>query len=103
MAITLMTGRGRYALKEGAAAEHAGGATILTIVIERADGIERVAFKCAIADELAPGAASGELLARLAPWLEREFEMTRELALKTIRSEHRMLELAFGESNRGPF
>ena len=49
------------------------------------------------------GAATDELITRLAPWLEREFEMTRENALKTIRTEHKLLELAFDTSNRGPF
>jgi len=100
---TLNTARGPYALKEGAAAERAGGATILTLALERADGIERVVFRCRIANELAAGAAPVDLLARLVPWIEREFEMTRELALKTIRGEQRMLEIAFDAENRGPF
>jgi hypothetical protein len=29
--------------------------------------------------------------------------MTREYALKSIRSERKLLELSFDESNRGPF
>jgi hypothetical protein len=101
--IGLKTGRGAYALKEGAPAVHRDGAIVLTIVLERADGIERVALRCAIADDLAPGDDGAAILARIAPWIEREFEMTREMALKTIRGERRMLEIVFDSSNRGPF
>ncbi len=76
---------------------------MLTLALESANGIERVAFKCAIADELALGNDPAAILARLAPWIEREFEMTREAALKTIRGERRMYELVFDAANRGPF
>jgi len=101
--IGLRTGRGAYTLKEGAPAVHSDGAVVLTIVLERGDGIERVALRCAIADEIAPGDDSAAILARIAPWIEREFEMTREMAIKTIRSERRMLEIVFDASHRGPF
>jgi len=81
-----------------------GAALVLTLVLERADGIERVALRCRIADELLDAAAENEaIVARLAPWMEREFEMTRENALKTIRSERRMMEIIFDATNRGPF
>jgi len=101
--IGLKTGRGPYTLKEGAPAVRGGGAIVLTIVLERGDGIERVLLRCAIADEIAPGDDSAAILARIAPWIEREFEMTREMALKTIRGEGRMLEIVFDASHRGPF
>ncbi len=44
-----------------------------------------------------------QLLARLQPWVEREFEMLREAALKSIRSERKLYEVALDDSNRGPF
>ena len=103
MDIALKTGRGGYLLKEVAPAIRAGEATVLTLAIESANGIERVAFKCAIADELAPGDDAAAILARVAPWVEREFEITREAALKSIRSERRMHEISFDAANRGPF
>ncbi|MFZ1889712.1 MAG: hypothetical protein WAU33_16955 [Candidatus Binataceae bacterium] len=103
MEIALKTGRGAYRLREAAPAVRSGGATVLTLTLESANGIERVAFKCAIADNLALGDDSTAILARLAPWIEREFEMTREAALKSIRSERRMHEIVFDAANRGPF
>jgi hypothetical protein len=103
VAASIKTGRGTYLLKTAAPDQREGDAILLTLVLERSDGIERVAFQCRIADELSASIPSEQLLARLAPWLEREFEMTRENALKTIRTEHRMLQIAFDSSNRGPF
>ncbi len=51
----------------------------------------------------ARSADTDELLGKLAHWIERDFEMTREYALKSIRSERKLLELIFDASNRGPF
>ncbi|MGO9602811.1 MAG: hypothetical protein ACLQAT_05300 [Candidatus Binataceae bacterium] len=106
MAISIRTGRGNYWLKTGAPSERDGAAVVLTLVLERADGIERVALRCRIADELL-GSKTGDdtdaILERIAPWIEREFEMTREYALKMIRSERKMMEIVFDATNRGPF
>ena len=44
-----------------------------------------------------------KLIERLTPWLEREFEQTREAALKTMRTEHRLLEISFDSAHPGPF
>lgn len=99
----LKTGRGPYRLTQATAAVRGAEATVLTLALESANGIERIGFKCAIADELAPGHDCAAILARLAPWIEREFEMTREAALKTIRGERRMYEIVFDAANRGPF
>lgn len=103
MAITIKTGRGAYTLNLAASAERSADAIVLTIALDRADGIERVAFKCRVAAELAAAASDDALAERLAPWIERDFEMTRETALKTIRSERRMHEFTFDPANRGPF
>jgi hypothetical protein len=40
---------------------------------------------------------------RLAPWFEREFEQTREAALKSLRSERKPLVLRFDREHPGPF
>jgi len=104
VALSIKTGRGNYRLNLAAPAERHPDGILLTLVLERADGIERVAFRCRIASELVTQDVDEEtLLTRLSPWIEREFEMTRENALKTIRSERKMLELSFDASNRGPF
>lgn len=103
MPITLRTGRGAYAIKIAAPAERLDDAIVLTIAVDRSDGIERVAFRCRIASSLAADATDDTLLERLAPWIEREFEMTRETALKTIRTERRMYEIVFDTNSRGPF
>ena len=104
MAVSIKTGRGDYLLKTGAPDQRDAKAILLTLVLERCDGIERVAFRCRVAAGLVdPTTDSEAIMSRLAPWLEREFEMTRETALKTIRSERRMLEISFDACNRGPF
>lgn len=104
MAVSIKTGRGNYWLKAAAPAECEPDGILLTLVLERADGIERVAFRCHIASALLDqNADAAALVEQVAPWVEREFEMTRENALKTIRSERKMLELSFDVSNRGPF
>ena len=104
MAVSIKTGRGEYLLKTGAPDQRDAEGILLTLVLERRDGIERVAFRCRLASGLVdPTTDSEDIVSRLTPWLEREFEMTRESALKTIRSEHRMLEISFDASNRGPF
>ena len=77
---------------------------MLTISLDRADGIEKVALRCRIANAL-PGSSSSpeKLIERITPWLEREFEPTREAALKSIRTERKLLEISFDQSNPGPF
>ncbi len=103
----LNTGRGRYRLAIVGEPERLPDALAMTLALEQADGMERVVFRCRIGAHLlgaAPDALDAEsILARLAPWIEREFEQTRELALKSIRGERKLLELVFDESNRGPF
>jgi hypothetical protein len=103
VAPSIDTSRGTYHLKTAAAPERTPAGVTLTLVLERADGIERVAFRCAMRADLAPGADPDTIVARLVPWIERQFETLREAALKTIRSEHRMYEIAFDAANRGPF
>jgi hypothetical protein len=104
VAASIKTGRGNYWLKTAAPAEQGPDGVLLTLVLERVDGIERVAFRCRIAGELLDRDAETEaMVERLAPWVEREFEMTRENALKTIRSERKMMDIVFDANNRGPF
>ena len=78
----------------------------LTLSFERADGLERVGFLCTIARALAEAPVesdSGAILTRLVPWFEREFEQTREAALKSLRSERKPLTVRFDREHPGPF
>jgi hypothetical protein len=87
-----------------AAPETSPAGIVLTLALERADGIERMVFRCAIAKSLAESDMTPEALAgRIAPWVEREFEQTREAALKSIRAERRLLEIIFDREHPGPF
>jgi hypothetical protein len=104
VAVLIKTSRGNYLLKPAGLDQQNSSSIVLTLVLERADGIERIAFRCRIAKELLePVVDADAILARVAPWLEREFEMTREKALRTIRGERKMLEVAFDANSRGPF
>ncbi|MGH8011115.1 MAG: hypothetical protein ACREQ4_01285 [Candidatus Binataceae bacterium] len=104
MAVTLNTGRGLYRLTLAAPTVADDQSALLTLALERADGIERVVLSCRIATPLTGhDAEDPSLLGRLAPWLEREFEQVREAALKSIRTEHKLLELQFDAANRGTF
>lgn len=104
MAVSINTSRGNYRLDVAAPAERGSDGILLTLVLERADGIERVAFRCRIASELVDQDADPDLImGKLAPWIEREFEMMRENALKAIRGERKLMEIVFNAANRGPF
>jgi hypothetical protein len=106
LAIHLNTGRGPYRLAMVGEAERGPESVAMTLALEQVDGMERVVFRCRIGAQLlgaAPASVAIEpILAALARWIEREFEKTRELALKSIRSERKLMELVFDESNRGP-
>jgi hypothetical protein len=76
----------------------------LTAALERADGIERVMLRFRVVrGQLSPPPEAEQLLAQLAPWIEREFEQTREAALKSIRTERKLLEVVFDHGRPGPF
>jgi hypothetical protein len=102
---TLKTGRGVYTVEIAAPIERSADSVILTIQLARADGIEKVALRVKIAAAILqyPDDSPDKLIERIAPWLEREFEQTREAALKTMRTERRLLEIRFDSSHRGPF
>ena len=100
MAVEIKTGRGPYRVIEAAPAATDGGSTVLTLALERADGIERVVFRCRLNAAPASSVGSDALIAKLQADLEREFETIREAALKSIRSEHKLHEITFDRSAR---
>jgi hypothetical protein len=100
----LNTARGIYAIASARPLERSADAVVLTLSLERADGIEKVALTLRIATALISADDSSEkLIERITPWLEREFEQTREAALKSIRTERKLLEISFDAQNPGPF
>jgi hypothetical protein len=100
----IVTGRGVYHLSGAAPLECSHDSIVLMLAMERADGIERVVIRLLIAKELVnERPASEAIIQRLKDWLVREFEKTREAALKAIRSERRFHEIRFDLANRGPF
>ena len=77
---------------------------IFALSLERADGIERVVFRCRVAEALLVlDEAPDAIPERIASWVEREFEQTREAALKSIRSERKLFEVVFDGEHRGPW
>jgi hypothetical protein len=100
----LNTSRGIYALVNARPPERSADAVVLTLSLDRADGIEKVALRCRIASTLIDSTATPEnLIDRIAPWIEREFEQTREAALKSIRAERKLHEISFDATHPGPF
>jgi len=84
--------------------ERIDNAQVITVSLDRADGIERFAFRCSIADELIAGRPSAEVaLSDLADWITGNFENVRESALRSLRNEHRVWEVRFDWANPGPF
>ena len=104
MPTTIKTARGIYTIINACPIERDATSIVLTLSLERADGIEKVALRCRLTNALANSSEAPEkLIERLAPWLEPEFEQTREAALKSIRTERKLLEIAFDAANPGPF
>ncbi len=96
--------RGIYTIASVGALERTDDSVVLTLSLERADGIEKVALRFRIATGLIGADDSAEkLIERIALWLQREFEQTREAALKSIRTERKLLEISFDAAHPGPF
>jgi hypothetical protein len=106
MPVTVPTGRGLYRLTVGDLAVSGEGTIAFAATLARSDGIERVTFRCKIDRPLAETLkveTVEPIEERLAKWLAREFESTRESALKSIRVEHQPLEVVFDKNHPGPF
>jgi hypothetical protein len=104
--LEINTGRGLYRLSLAAPPAITTDDITLTLSFARADGLERVGFLCTIARAIAQAPSESDhdaMLSRLAPWFEREFEQTREAALKSLRSERKPLTVRFDREHPGPF
>jgi hypothetical protein len=95
MPVEIITGRGVYRLSATAPLERkADGSFVLTLTMERTDGIERLATKCRIVGTpLHEEQQTDAILQQVKPWIARDFEHTREAALRAIRSERRLHEI----------
>jgi hypothetical protein len=105
VAQSIKTGRGTYHLKSAAPPEYGGDTWTLTIALERADGIEKIALRCRVP---APAENDGgesfaleKLFRHIALRIERDFEHLREEALKSIRTDRRLFEVAFDAIDHG--
>lgn len=104
MAAEITTGRGVYRLLAVGPLESTEADVLITLAMERADGLERIVTKCRIARSLLKTRDAPEaIIEQLKGWIGREFETTREASLKSIRSERRLHEIVFDQGNRGPF
>jgi hypothetical protein len=97
MSVNLKTARGLYHLVSAATPEKVDANVVLPLALVRADGIERVVFRCRVESALMGDMTTSSIdavIERIAPSIEREFETVREAALKSIRSEGKLLEIA---------
>jgi hypothetical protein len=102
--VEIRTARGSYKLTAIGPAEELNDGILLTFAFEHSTGLERMGFRVRISRELVDAKVSAlQIGARLAPWIEREFEQTREAALKAIRAERALLQINFDRSEPGPF
>lgn len=100
------TGRGLYLLRFAAPPALTADELTLTLSFARADGLEQVGFLCTIVRAIADAAGAPDddaVLRRLGSWFAREFEQTREAALKSLRSERKPLVVRFDREHPGPF
>ena len=92
------TARGVYTVRIAAEPESMGEAVGLTIVLERVDGVERVALRCIVPAARMPADYLDHpenIQAQLEQWVIAGFEQIREAALKSIRSAGQMWEARF--------
>ncbi len=105
MAQSIKSGRGTYHLIFAAPPEHVGDTWTLTIALERTDGIEKIAMRCRVPapaeNDSGESAALEKLLQHIASRIERDFEHLREEALKSIRTDRRLFEVAFDAIDHG--
>lgn len=103
MAVEIKTPRGSYRLAIMRPAERGADGVVLTLNLERVDGMERVALQCCIAQALAGDRTEDSLLDSLAVWIAEQFEIVREAAFKSVRAERKLHQVMFNQSARGPF
>lgn len=106
MAQEIKTSRGTYRLEMAEGPSRREHCLSFVVNAVRSDGIERLAFRCSVAEELAAALRNSDqnaALERLAPWLVSDFDHLREAALRSVRTERRLAEFVFDHNNPGPF
>jgi hypothetical protein len=99
VAQSIKTARGIYQLKSAAAPERVDGSWVLTLALERTDGIEKIALRCRVPaptqSDDGESAAVEKLTEHIAARIERDFEHLREEALKSIRADRRLFQVVY--------
>jgi hypothetical protein len=86
------TPRGLYSLEIVAPIERTADSVVVTLSLDAASGIERIAFQGVLPPDFAL-ANESVILERLTPVIARDFEVIREAALKSIRTAHKLHSL----------
>ena len=86
------TPRGLYSLTTAAPPERETDGVVVTLSLEAASGIERIAFQCVLAPDFSLESESA-LLEKVSSVVRSDFEVIREAALKSIRTAHRLHRL----------
>ena len=93
MAVLVNTGRGPYVLGLAPGAETDADEHVLTLALERTDGIERFAIRCRVSPGIQPPESAEAMITRIGVQIGRDFETIREAALKSIRTERKLFEI----------
>jgi hypothetical protein len=94
---TFQTSRGRYSLSIAASPEPADR-RVITLALEAASGIERFAFQCVLPAEPIPEGVQSAMLETLTPIVARDFEVIREAALRSIRTDRKLYRLVLAQT-----
>jgi hypothetical protein len=89
---SIQTPRGAYLLTVVGEPERSDSSVAVTLSVERADGFERFGLRCA-ARAPRDSHPAGAIVERLSRLIERNFEQVREAALKSIRTEGKLLQI----------
>ncbi len=93
MPVEIATNRGVYRLVLATPLEYQETDVLLTLAMERADGVERFVTRCRVPVTLIERGATEDLvLDQLKDRFAKDFEAIREASLKAIRSEQRLHE-----------
>lgn len=92
----IQTPRGRYFLTSAAPLEHTADGVVVTLSLEAASGIERIGFQCLLPPDFSLESEPA-LVEKVSSAVRSDFEVIREAALKSIRTERRLYRLVLAQ------
>jgi len=92
------TSRGLYSLSIAVSPERAADLEVITLALDAASGIERFAFQCVLPADLNADREQSAVLEKLTPIVARDFEVIREAALKSIRTDRKLYRLILAQT-----